>query len=312
MIDTPLKVLYILGSGRNGSTVLADALGTAPGMENVGEIHWIWDRGAGENRPCGCGEPFADCVFWQGVLSDIAAVAPQPAAERAKVRYATLEGLAPLRLLGRRWANRIRPRQREYLELTRRLYLATAQAAEAEVIVDSSKRPVYGQAITRLEDLDVHIVHLVRDARAVAFSWRRKKRNPDRPDGGYMARYPAWKSAVGWAVWNAMGELLRWRRKDRFLQVRYEDFIRDPQGVLESIGEFIGLEATAALSGVQELMLSSNHSISGNPSKFEKGAIKLREDREWAASMEAKDFWTTTLLTWPLLLRYRYPLGKGH
>lgn len=311
MTNTPIKVLYILGSGRNGSTVLADALGSAPGVENVGEIHWIWDRGMGENRPCGCGEPFRDCIYWRRVLGEIEDVSPPDAAERAAARHATLEGLAPLRLLGRRWARRLRPQQRDYLDVTERLYRAVAASASAEIVVDSSKRPVYGQAITRLDGLDVHIVHLVRDARAVAFSWRRKKLNPDRPDGGYMARYPSWKSAVGWAVWNAMGEYLRLRNRGRFLRVRYEDFVADPRQVLETIGGFVGTELTAALSGDRELTLSPNHSISGNPSKFETGAITLREDSEWRAVMESKDFWVTTLLVWPLLLRYRYPLRKG-
>ena len=308
--DDKTRVLYILGSGRNGSTVIGDVLGSAPGFGHVGELHWIWDRGAGENRPCGCGEPFADCPFWQKVLQGISDVTPTEAVDRAGLRYATLEGLAPLRLAGPRWTRRIRPRQRSYLELTERLYRSIADVADLSVIVDSSKRPVYGQAIMRLEGVDVSVVHLVRDSRAVAFSWRRKKINPDRPDGGLMARYPAWKSALGWAVWNTMGEYLRLRNRPRFLRIRYEDFVSEPQHVLEMIGEFVGADLTAGLTGPREVTPAPNHSISGNPSKFDTGAVQLREDREWAVAMETKDFWVTTALTWPLLLLYRYPLGK--
>lgn len=310
MTDDKPKVLYILGSGRNGSTVIGDVLGSAPGFDHVGELHWIWDRGAGENRPCGCGERFADCPFWQKVLQGISDVAPTDSAERAELRHATLEGLAPLRLSGPRWAQRARPQQRSYLDLTERLYRSIADVADLDMIVDSSKRPVYGQAIMRLEGVDVYVVHLVRDSRAVAFSWRRKKVNPDRPDGGLMARYPAWKSALGWAVWNTMGEYLRSRNRSKFLRVRYEDFVSEPQNVLDAIGRFVGADVASALTGPRQVTPTPNHSISGNPSKFDKGAVQLREDREWAAAMEGKDFWVTTALTWPLLLWYRYPLRK--
>ena len=310
MTDDKTKVLYILGSGRNGSTVLGDVLGSAPGLGHVGELHWVWDRGAGENRPCGCGEPFADCPFWQKVLQGIADVEPADSAERARLRHATLEGFAPLRFSGPGWTKRVLPQQRSYLNVTERLYRSIADVADVDIIVDSSKRPIYGRAIMRLEGIEVYMVHLVRDSRAVAFSWRRKKVNPDRPDGGLMARYPAWKSALGWAVWNTMGEYLGWRNRARFLRIRYEDFVRQPQHVLEEIGQFVGADVTAALSGPSEVTPVPNHSISGNPSKFDKGAVRLREDREWAVAMERNDFWITTILTWPLLLLYRYPLGK--
>jgi hypothetical protein len=305
------KVLYILGSGRNGSTVLGDVLGSAPGLGHVGELHWIWDRGAGENRPCGCGERFADCPFWQKVLQGISDVEPTDSSERARLRHATLEGPASLRLTGSRWARQMRGQQRSYLSLTARLYQSIADVADLDMIVDSSKRPVYGQAIMRLDGIDVYVIHLVRDSRAVAFSWRRRRVNPDRPDGGLMARYPAWKSALGWAVWNTMGEYLRRRNRTRFLRVRYEDFVREPRGVLETIGQFVGADVTAPLSGPRRVTPTPNHSISGNPSKFSTGAVQLREDREWAAAMGRRDFWVTTVLTWPLLLLYRYPLRRN-
>lgn len=309
-MTTRSKVLYILGSGRNGSTVLGDVLGAAPGLGHVGELHWIWDRGAGENRPCGCGERFADCVIWQKVLDGIADVDPTEAAARAALRHDTLEGLAPLRLMGRRWRRRIGPSQRSYLDLTDRLYRSIADVADLTTIVDSSKRPVYAQAVMRLDGVDLYVVHLVRDARAVAFSWLRKKVNPDRPDGGYMARYPAWKSALGWAVWNLIGEYLRVRNRGRFLRVRYEDFVTAPEDVLEAIGSFVGADATAALTGPRQVALSPSHSISGNPSKFDAGTVQLREDTEWTKAMEPRDFWVTTVLTWPLLLFYRYRLRR--
>jgi len=60
-------VVYITGSGRSGSTLLERALGSAPGLVNVGELFDIFRRDAAQTERCGCGEPFATCPFWAEV-----------------------------------------------------------------------------------------------------------------------------------------------------------------------------------------------------------------------------------------------------
>ncbi len=62
-----MRILYIGGWGRSGSTLLDLMLGQAPGVFSAGEIREIWQSGLVENRPCGCEQPFRDCSFWQAV-----------------------------------------------------------------------------------------------------------------------------------------------------------------------------------------------------------------------------------------------------
>ncbi|HMB70712.1 MAG TPA: sulfotransferase, partial [bacterium] len=69
MSEGRLKVLYIAGNGRSGSTLLDVILGQIPGFFPVGEVRNVWDYGVVENRPCGCGEAFHDCPFWSRILS---------------------------------------------------------------------------------------------------------------------------------------------------------------------------------------------------------------------------------------------------
>ena len=70
------------------------------------------------------------------------------------------------------------------------LYEAIAEVARARVVVDSSKLPTYAMLLDGIEGVDVRVAHLVRDPRAAAFSWQRKKEQPDR-------RRPAtWSSAA--------------------------------------------------------------------------------------------------------------------
>jgi len=62
--DAAIRVLYIGGWGRSGSTLLDLILGQAPGLFSAGEVREIWQSGLAENRLCGCERPFRDCSFW--------------------------------------------------------------------------------------------------------------------------------------------------------------------------------------------------------------------------------------------------------
>ena len=64
----PVQVLYIAGTGRSGSTLLAGILGQVDGIFNAGEVRYIWDRGLLANRLCGCGRQFRDCPVWDEIL----------------------------------------------------------------------------------------------------------------------------------------------------------------------------------------------------------------------------------------------------
>ena len=62
-----LRVVFIGGQGRSGSTLLERALGQLPDVVSVGETVHLWDRGLRDNELCGCGQPFSACPFWSEV-----------------------------------------------------------------------------------------------------------------------------------------------------------------------------------------------------------------------------------------------------
>ena len=110
-----------------------------------------------------------------------------------------------------------------------------AAASRAEVIVDSSKSVPYARMLGLLPEFDLRVVHLVRDARAVAFSWKRLKAAPDRLGHPFMRQRTPAQTAVLWATGNLGAELLCRRAPDRYLRLRYEDFIARPQDSLDRI-----------------------------------------------------------------------------
>src|ERR1700684_4694430 len=62
-------VIYIAGTGRSGSTVLANILGEVEGLFAAGEVRYLWQRGLKEGRLCGCGLPVRECPVWSRVLA---------------------------------------------------------------------------------------------------------------------------------------------------------------------------------------------------------------------------------------------------
>lgn len=314
MTDGALKVLYITGAGRSGSTVLGNLLGEADGFFHAGELRSIWWLGMQHGRLCGCGVPVARCDFWSSVLRSVLEDPAVPAAdpgtvsrwhqEVVRVRY-TLRFLrmAPGRPSG--WT----PLD-AYMRVSTRLYRAIAEASGARVIVDSSKRHTDAAIVRLLPGIDPYFVHLVRDPRAVAYSWRRHKASPGEGDADEMPRYSATTSSRIWLTLNLGAELLRRRcGAGRFLTVRYRDFVEDPRRTLEAIAGMVG-EPDVALPLVDDRTaeLTRNHTAGGNPDRFRVGRVALHPDEEWQGQQPWPDRLVVTALTLPLLPRYGYPI----
>jgi hypothetical protein len=308
--DEKIKVLYIAGLGRSGSTLLGNVLGQVNGFVSVGEIRGIWQHGLILNKVCGCGAPFAECEFWRPILDEafggMGKVDPEKMTN-LRESWARTKHI-PLMLVpsGRRL---IEQRLAEYLDNLERLYRAIRDTTGSKVIVDTSKFPSYGFAVGMVPSVDLHVVQLVRDPRAVAYSWARKKLQPDPETPEYIPQDTSVGTSLRWTARNLGTELL-WRRSaKRYLRLRYEDFVAEPQKSIERVLELVQ-EETAQLPHVaeHEVKLGANHNIWGNPNRFQTGLVHLRPDDEWVSWMRPRDKALVTLLTLPLLAKYGYPV----
>jgi hypothetical protein len=311
--DNRIKVLYVAGLGRSGTTLLGNILGQVDGFVSVGEIRLIWDHGLIMNKICGCGAPFEECEMWQPVFSEafggMSKVDPRKMIHLreswARTKHIPLM-LAPpgRRLIERRLA--------EYLDSLGKLYCAVQTVTGSRVIVDTSKFPSYGFVLGMAPSVDLHVVHLVRDPRAVAYSWMRKKLQPDPKSPEYTPQESPTGTSSRWTARNLGTEALWRRSKERYLMVRYEDFAVEPRRTIERALELVG-EGAAPLPhvGEHEVKLGANHNIWGNPNRFQTGLVRLRRDDEWVSRMRPEDRRSITALTFPLLAHYRYPLIAG-
>lgn len=307
--DSPptTRVLYLAGWGRSGSTLAEGMLDQVPGLVGVGEIKFLWERGLLQNRRCSCGTPLRSCEFWVEVLREAFGRIPDDdelreldaASRRFRTRHLPGMLLRPLRSAAAdlRW----------YHESLSQLYRAVAKVSGADVVVDSSKFPSYLTALLQAPGLDVRVAHIVRDPRAVAYSWQRHKEDPDAPNGELMPRMHPACTALYWSAWNLATERITRRTGLPYLRFRYEDLVAEPDATLRAVTELSGVPASAARVGDRgELFVRRTHQVSGNPVRFRSGTVPLRLDDEWTTGMSAGHRRLTGAVTVPLRHRYGY------
>jgi hypothetical protein len=290
-------VVYIAGYGRSGSTLLDLLLGRLDGWFSMGEFRQFWVA-VRDGWRCGCGADVRDCPVWTDVLAraDAGPATDVIANLRAAARLRHLPWLVSPRLPGGASTAR-----RSAAETLSAVYHQTAKVAGARVIVDSSNDPVYGLELRNAPGVRLFVVHLVRDSRAVAWSWQRKRRRPEIGTEAYLPVHSAMHSSLEWDLRNALVHLLG-KGAAGYTRLTYESMTRDPVAAVERISRLVtGTEGAIA---TQHSVL--NHTVAGNPMRFTSGPLQVQPDLEWQEALGRRDRRLVTTLTWPLLRAYGY------
>ncbi|WP_436793945.1 sulfotransferase [Actinospongicola halichondriae] len=306
-----VPVVFIASCGRSGSTLLDLALGSVPGMVSTGELRHLWTRGLQQRRLCGCGTPVPDCPHWSAVID---AIGGYPRTEGALDHHAVehdMQAVARTRHTRRLLAGRDDETVARLHDLSARTYRAVREVTGASVVVDSSKMPADAALAATAPGVDVHLVHLTRDPRAVAWSWRRPKMMTDVVPPRPISTISANRSARQWLSWNPLIERVG-QHAASVTRVRYEDLIADPAATLERIVSATGL-ATAPIAdmvGDGSISIRGSHTVAGNPARFDTGTVSLKLDDRWRDDQPTLDRWQATAITAPLLRRYGYRAAR--
>lgn len=306
---TKTKILYIAGWGRSGTTVLDNLLGQVEGFVSTGELHQIWSRGLLQGRSCGCGLRLIDCPFWQEVFeTGFGGLGNVDAAQVTRSQDAIHTRHAPQVLRSSRSGTLMR--RFEYATHLHGLYAGLASVDGTRVIVDSSKYPTDAIVAAGLTDFDTFVVHVYRDPRAVAFSWRRIKDTPDkRTNGGHLRRVGVVRSTLVWQLYNWV--ILRYVRKsvgaDNFMELSYEDLAARPEATLDRLIELLGEDPSHRPTFQDNAVeVRPSHTASGNPNRFQSGRREIRLDSEWERRMSPWRKMLVSFLAFPMLTRLGY------
>ncbi|HZN76360.1 MAG TPA: sulfotransferase [Micromonosporaceae bacterium] len=306
-----MRILFLGGLGRSGTTLVERVLGELPGVCALGEVVHLWRRDVRDDERCGCGVRFSRCEFWTAVgetafggwrhVDTYRVLALQRAVERTR----HIPWLAAPRLGGDRAAL-----VTEYADYYARVYAAAAAVTGSRLVVDSSKHASLAFCLRWARALDLRVAHVVRDPRGVAYSWTKSVPRPEADGGETMTRYAPARSALLWNAHNAAFGLLA-RRGVPVRRIRYEEFVDSPADAVRDLAAFAGLGlSNSDLSFVDSThaLLGTGHSAAGNPMRFTVGRVPLQRDDAWRAALPARQRRLVGALTAPLLSKYGYPL----
>jgi len=278
------KVIYILGAGRSGSTILGVALGNCENVFFAGELDkWLTQSG----RPT-LDDP-ERVRFWNEVHTQVNG-AEQLFGHQARCLERSSTVFDP-----RKWAARRRLRA-EYRRVAEGLYMAIADVTRATHIVDSSHYPLRARELQSLTGIDLYLLYLVRDPQSVVQSLSRKD-VPERSFGTLASN-----AYLSLTHLFAVPVFLRHPRARRIL-VRHEDFSADPAGVLAQILQ----QADVRSSSPDLSSLRTGVALHGN--RLLSSEVVSLQEREVQATR--RSLVTTVLqLPWRVIFAFMRPASK--
>lgn len=222
--------------------MLASLLSQDPSIFNLGQTRDLF-RSYLKGELCSCGQRLNRCLIWSDVMkmtfstesdsdiSDFAVKLTELLRRIAEVRDWT----QPDRM------HELEARNADTLYTLRTFLSSVREITGASTLVDASKSPELAVAYSMTGEAQLKVLNLVRDPRAVASSWLKKK------------GLNAGKHAI--AVWrDRQNRIEQWSSScpERFRITRYEDFTKLPRSSLASILEWAELpHSNAFLSDFQ-------------------------------------------------------------
>jgi hypothetical protein len=238
-----------------------------------------------------------DCSLWHKVLDLVGG--PDPRAT-ARLWVDAQDQIVRTRHTVRRLIGGQSPAALALATRMTELYAAIAEVSGARIIVDSSKFPAEAALLTSAAELDVRVLHMVRDPRATANSWLRPK--------DYIPAMSPARSTGYWTGFNAASELVCRRHPATSARLRHEDFVQDPRGGIADILRLVDVTAEPPIDADGTAVLGVNHTVTGNPDRLAHGPVRIRPDNRWHRDLPGPAAATATALALPLLHRYGYPV----
>lgn len=320
------QVAYILAASHSGSTLLAMLLNAHPDVCSVGELK-ATSLGNVDCYRCSCGQPIKKCSFWacvseamsrRGLTFDVTNACTHFHAGPTAYTRRLLQPLhrGPLLEWVRDAALHLSPAWRACLPALQRrnqaLVECIAEMTRVRVVVDSSKLAMRAKYLLRNEALDMRIVRLVRDGRAVALTYMDPARfadasDPERRGGGMGGNKEAERQSMAQAA-------LAWRRNNeeaehvlaslnrlRWIEVRYEDLCADPKETLLRVFGFLRVDPAQAVQDFR----SVEHHVLGNGMRFD-ATSEIRLDERWRSVLTKQDLGVFDRVAGKMNRRYGY------
>jgi hypothetical protein len=321
------RLAYLLAASHSGSTLLAMLLGAQPGACTAGELK-ATSLGDVNSYRCSCRQRIHDCKFWQQISHameqrgihdfDITRAGTSifesrnPYVSRLLAplyRGGTLERIRHLGLsLSSEWRSRLQESQLRNLALIESLLEVTG----ARIVIDSSKVALRLNYLLRIPSLEIRVIHVIRDGRAVSLTYTDEwnfadAASPELRGGGSGNRRPPPRRTMAEAAreWRRSNEaaeaMLSTMPRGQWTKVRYEDLCADPTATLDRLAAFLDLDPSQARLDFRSI----NQHVIGNGMRLDVTS-EICLDARWMDHLSARDLREFDAVAGDMNRRYGY------
>jgi hypothetical protein len=293
--DLP-EVLYVMGTGRSGTTILEVLLTNDDALCGTGELKHIFRDGYLRGLPCACGKLGHECDLWANVRRSARWTQEDCARYGAAIESLESHKNFMRVFFGAIDANKAALHERATTEILRSVRRQTG----SRVVVDSSKYPARALLLARMYPGKVRVLCITRSAAGLIAAFQKKNDGEQHPKSRWAA------SAYFLYVLLCM-RLVRARLGDRCLTIRFEDLNRDPIALLSRIEAWSGISLARARAKIAAGdAFQVGHIVTGNRLR-KKGRVTFDPSSSKTPPPANKPA-VGTILTW-FLERYRTLLG---
>lgn len=305
-----LPLVYILSTGRSGSTLLDVLLGAQPECWTLGEFQLL-DIGVGRQMQCGCHSQLSQCEFWGPIVNRVRRTIRFPLGYFRSGRYPSGKvvrwSLLPSIITGRPLPVQ-RPAADAYAisnlaALDEARYAAEQHQDKVSWLIDASKDPYRLLWLQASGHFDIRVVHLIRRPEGFVSNMMR---SADASGTAAVVKY-----AGRWLIDNLIGLALIWRMfwPEAVKTVHYEDLARNPDAVIGDLCAWLDVPFDG--DRTQGTRYEPNHGVAGNRPRWETLAVNF--DEVWRITMPSFHQKLISFLTAPLASWHRRiaPDGAG-
>lgn len=297
-----MKVVYLVGNGRSGTTLMSALLGADPTFINVGEVSSA-HVSLSEDLHCSCGNPISRCNMWSSIIKSYV----KKTGDDCISRYRRLNRLYEHNI-GEVWNLSIRRNFSDYQSLNIKMLDTISKQTGASTIVDSSKLWARAVLLSRCNRTNMRFIQFVRDPRGIVWSLIPRKDRQKKSKFGidYFSNSRLMWKLSSWISQNVITQTLHtcgWINP--LIRVRIEDVLSNQEKCVKNLCDYAGAEFAQVYSNTNAFdSVNVGHIFSGNPSISSRASISLggrSTIEEWRGKF-------TTALD-RLIMTYTYPVS---
>lgn len=289
-----IPFVFLTSHAFSGSTLTSFLMGMHPEIATVGELTGPARRLDLQTYPCSCGKLFQQDPFWQDVATAVNQYGlPYSLNNYLDTRFELSSNALGQRLLAGSFRSNALEQLRDSVVFTlwpgklaqlkeqaRRNELfarAVLDVTGKSIFLDTAKDPMRIRYLPLAPNIDLHVIHLVRDVRGVVASIRSRH-----PDTNVETAVRSWIARE-----KNINRLLETIPTNRQIKLNYEELVTDTLPTLNKLLAFVGAQPLETLGDYRE---AEHHILGNRMRKRQSSEIKL--DEKWRTALSTEQLQT--------------------